>query len=84
MDRQTELNTLKKNDFKKKFVQEKMPISAQGYGRMSVEDRELLKKAFVEEGKDYDEYLEEAKKGWPAVTNPKPIRWRDGKSGRYL
>jgi len=60
------------------------PLSAQSFAKMGADDKVALKEVIEDEGKDYDKYMEKAKLGWPARTEPKPIRWRDGKSGRYL
>jgi len=85
IDRETEFKIQRKAELKERLVLgDMMPISAQEDARMTVEDKQLLKEAFEEEGKDYEKYLEKSKLGWPARTEPKPIRWRDGKSGNYL
>jgi len=59
------------------------PLSAQDYATMDIDDIDALKELFADEGKDYDEYMKKAKLGWPARTEPKPIRWRDGRDGSY-
>ena len=69
---------------KEQLGREIAPISAQGYSHMSVEDKKVFKEVIAENGGDYEEYMKKARRSWPAVTNPKPIKWRDGRDGSYL
>ena len=74
----------KKDKLKAEILTEDIvPLSAQDYATMDIDDIEALKEVFADEGKDYDEYMKKAKLGWPARTEPKPIGWRDGRDGSY-
>jgi len=52
-------------------------LSAQSFAGLSLEDMDALKELFTDELWDYDEYMKKAKELWPAVTSPKPLKWRN-------
>jgi len=51
-------------------------LSAQDFANLTDTEREALKLALAEAGKDYSEYENKIKRLFPATVEPKPIVWR--------
>lgn len=51
-------------------------LSAQEYGLMTANEKQLIKDVLGEKKTDSDEYDKKMKKLWPKEVTPKPLSWR--------
>lgn len=70
---------LNKDKIKEKIIKngKECYLSAQEYGKLTSDDKKLLKEVLEDEKMDAGDYDEKMKKLWPRTFTPKPLVWRD-------